>query len=87
MSEQQQKNKRILTGVVTSSKMDKTIVVLIERKVKHPIYGKYIKRSTKVYAHDPENICKEGDVVMVTESRPISKTKNWMLLKILEKEV
>lgn len=83
----EQKNKRILTGVVTSNKMDKTIVVLVERTVKHPLYGKYIKRSTKVYAHDPENTCKEGDVVMVMESRPISKTKNWILLKIVEKEV
>jgi len=82
MSEQQQKNKRTLEGVVTSNKMDKTIVVRIERKVKHPVYGKYVKRTTKVYAHDPENKCKEGDIVVVVESRPISKTKNWTLLKI-----
>ena len=84
MSEQQLKSKRTLTGVVTSNKMDKTIVVLIERTVKHPVYGKYIRRSTKVYAHDPENRCKEGDVVTIAESRPISKTKNWTLLEVIE---
>jgi len=83
MSEQK-KNKRTLTGTVVSNKMDKTVVVLIEHKVKHPIYGKYIKRSTKVYAHDPENKCKEGDKVVVGESRPISKTKCWILLEVLE---
>jgi small subunit ribosomal protein S17 len=87
MSEQQLKNKRTLTGAVISSKMDKTIVVLIERTIKHPVYGKYIKRSTKVYAHDPENRCKEGDIVTVIESRPISKTKNWTLLEIVESKV
>jgi small subunit ribosomal protein S17 len=84
MSEQQQKNKRLLQGVVTSNKMDKTIVVLVESKVKHPVYGKYIKRSTKVSAHDPENQCREGDIVIVAESRPISKNKNWVLSEIVE---
>jgi small subunit ribosomal protein S17 len=84
MSEQQQKNKRVLQGVVTSNKMDKTIVVLVESKVKHPVYGKYVKRSTKVCAHDPENKCREGDIVIVAESRPISKTKNWVLSEIVE---
>ena len=86
MSDQKQKSKRTLQGIVTSNKMDKTIVVLVERKVKHPIYGKYIKRSTKVYAHDPDNSCNEGDVVIVAESRPISKTKNWVLLEVVERK-
>lgn len=80
------KNKRTLEGVVISNKMDKTIVVKVEHKVKHPLYGKYIRRTTKVHAHDPENICKEGDVVIVTESRPISKTKSWQLLKVITKK-
>lgn len=87
MSDQKQKNKRTLQGIVTSNKMDKTIVVLVERKVKHPIYGKYIKRSTKIYAHDENNSCNEGDMVIVTESRPISKTKSWVLLEIVERKV
>jgi small subunit ribosomal protein S17 len=86
MSEQNQKTKRILQGIVTSNKMDKTIIVLVERKVKHPVYGKYIKRSTKVFAHDENNSCNEGDIVRVTESRPISKNKNWTLLEVLERK-
>jgi small subunit ribosomal protein S17 len=75
--------KRTLSGKVVSNKMDKTIVVLVERKIKHPLYGKYIVRSSKIHAHDPENACKEGDVVMIVEGRPISKTKSWRLLKVL----
>jgi small subunit ribosomal protein S17 len=76
---------RTLIGRVISNKMDKTINVCIERKVKHPKYGKYLKRSTYLLAHDPENRCREGDMVVVQESRPLSKRKAWSLLKILEK--
>ena len=73
-------NPRILTGVVTSNKSDKTVTVKIERKVKHPTYSKIMKRSTKVHAHDEENIAKIGDVVTVEECRPYSKSKTWKLL-------
>jgi small subunit ribosomal protein S17 len=73
-------NPRILTGVVTSNKADKTITVKIERKVKHPLYGKVIKRATKVHAHDENNIATVGDVVSVKECRPFSKTKTWILV-------
>ena len=76
---------RILSGKVVSDKMNKTITVLIERRVKHPIYGKYVKRSTKVRAHDEQNECTLGDLVDIQESRPLSKTKSWKLLKIVEK--
>lgn len=75
---------RTLTGTVVSNKRDKTISVLVERKVKHPIYGKIIKRSTKVHAHDQENVCNEGDMVTVGQSRPLSKTKSWVLLSVNE---
>ncbi|EIJ43457.1 30S ribosomal protein S17 [Beggiatoa alba B18LD] len=74
---------RTLTGRVVSNKMDKTITVLIERMVKHPKYGKYIKRSTKLHVHDEENTCQEGDVVLIEECRPISKTKAWRLNKVV----
>ncbi len=74
---------RSLTGVVTSDKMDKTIVVKIERKVKHALYGKYIRRSTKFHVHDENNDAKEGDTVMFTECRPYSKSKHWKLLKVV----
>ena len=73
-------NPRILTGVVTSNKADKTITVKIERKVKHPLYGKVIKRATKVHAHDENNSASIGDIVSVKECRPISKTKTWILV-------
>ena len=79
------KIKRSFQGKVVSSKMDKSIVVLLERKVKHPLYGKYIMRSSKIHAHDEDNVCNEGDIVTVVESRPISKTKSWRLLKIDKK--
>jgi len=69
---------RTLTGTVVSNSRDKTIAVLVERKVRHPIYKKYIKRSTKVHAHDEKNECGLGDVVTVSESKPFSKTKNWV---------
>ena len=73
-------NPRILTGVVTSNKADKTITVKIERKVKHPLYGKVIKRATKVHAHDENNTATVGDIVSVKECRPFSKTKTWVLV-------
>ena len=74
-------NPRILTGIVTSNKADKTVTVKIERKVKHPFYGKVIKRATKVHAHDENNIASIGDIVSVKECRPISKTKTWVLVQ------
>jgi small subunit ribosomal protein S17 len=79
-----EKRVRSATGKVVSDKMDKTITVLIERRIKHPVYGKYITRSSKIHAHDEKNECKAGDLVTVVESRPLSKTKTWTLLKIEE---
>ncbi|HXH02833.1 MAG TPA: 30S ribosomal protein S17 [Candidatus Competibacteraceae bacterium] len=76
---------RTMTGRVTSNKMDKTITVLVERLVRHPVYGKYVRRSTKLHAHDANNECREGDVVVVEQCRPLSKTKAWRLVKILER--
>jgi small subunit ribosomal protein S17 len=78
---------RTLTGRVVSNKMEKTITVLIERKVKHSMYGKYIKRSTKLHAHDEEQLCKEGDLVEILQCRPLSKTKSWRLHKIVTRSV
>ena len=72
--------KRVLQGVVVSDKGDKSIVVRVERRVRHPVYGKIIRRSSKVLAHDPENRCKEGDMVRVQECRPLSKRKRWELI-------
>ena len=72
-------------GVVKSNKMDKSIVVAVERKVKHPIYGKFVKKTTKFKAHDEENTCGIGDTVLIMETRPLSKTKNWRLVEILER--
>ena len=77
------KQPRTLTGRVVSSKMDKTVAVLIQRTVKHPLYEKYIKRSTKLLAHDEKNECKEGDIVVIESSRPISKRKAWRLQKVV----
>lgn len=76
---------RTVQGRVVSNKMDKTITVMVERTVKHPIYGKFIKRSTKLHAHDEANVCNEGDVVTITECRPLSKSKTWMLVDVIEK--
>ena len=73
---------RTASGTVVSSKMDKTITVLVERRIKHPLYGKYIKRSKKIHAHDAENQCQEGDKVTIEETRPISKSKAWKLSTI-----
>jgi small subunit ribosomal protein S17 len=72
-------------GVVSSNKMDKTVVVAVERKVQHPIYGKFLKKTTKFHAHDEKNECSIGDVVRIMESRPLSKTKRWRLIEIVEK--
>ena len=79
----QNKKIKTLTGTVISDKMDKTAVVLFERKVKHPKYGKYVKKSTKYKIHDEKNECKTGDVVTIAEVRPISKDKSWKLIGIL----
>ena len=73
---------RSASGTVISTKMDKTITVVVERRIKHPIYGKYIKRSKKIHAHDEKNQCQEGDLVTIEETRPISKTKSWKLSSI-----
>jgi small subunit ribosomal protein S17 len=76
---------RTLTGKVVSDKMDKTVTVMIERRVKHPIYGKFVKRSTKLHAHDEKNECQIGDTVTVRECRPLSKSKSWMLVSVDER--
>lgn len=76
---------RTQTGSVISDKMDKSATVLIERKVKHPLYGKYIKKSTKLHVHDENNECSLGDTVQITECRPMSKTKSWTLVKVVDK--
>lgn len=80
-----EKLQRTLTGTVTSDKMDKSITVMIERRVKHPIYGKFIKRSTKLHVHDDTNECGIGDTVIIEQCRPMSKTKSWRLVKVMEK--
>ena len=74
---------RTITGRVVSNKMDKTVTVLVERLVKHPMYGKYIKRSTKLFAHDENNVCNEGDVVTITSCRPYSKNKSFKLVEVV----
>lgn len=81
----EQKVGRTLVGRVVSSKMNKSITVLVERRVKHPLYGKFITRSSKLHAHDEKNDCNEGDLVTIKECRPISKSKNWMLVSIEER--
>ena len=72
-------------GIVASSKMDKSIIVAIERKVKHALYGKFVKKTTRFTAHDEENTCNEGDTVKIMETRPLSKSKNWRLIEIIER--
>jgi small subunit ribosomal protein S17 len=79
------KVERSLVGRVVSGKMDKSIVVLMERQVQHPVYGKFIKRSKKYHVHDENNECREGDTVMFKECRPLSKTKHWTLIKVVER--
>ncbi|MBS3804504.1 MAG: 30S ribosomal protein S17 [Oleiphilaceae bacterium] len=75
---------RTISGKVVSNKMDKSIVVLVERQVKHPLYGKYLKRSSKIHAHDENNQCNIGDIVTIEETRPVSKTKSWALVAVVE---
>jgi small subunit ribosomal protein S17 len=79
------KIRKTKTGIVSSDKMDKTVTVAVERKVKHPIYGKFVKKTTKFHAHDEMNEAKPGDVVRIMETRPLSKTKRWRLVEIIEK--
>lgn len=81
------KASRTVTGRVVSNKMDKSITLLVERTVQHPMYGKYIRRTTKLMAHDEANECGEGDLVSVEQCRPLSKNKSWRLVKVLEKAV
>ncbi len=78
-----EKNPRSLVGTVVSNRMDKTVVVLVERRIQHPLYKKYIRRSKKFHAHDADNICNIGDVVRIEECRPISKTKTWRLVNVI----
>ncbi|MDX1405659.1 MAG: 30S ribosomal protein S17 [Woeseiaceae bacterium] len=81
----EQKNRRTITGRVVSDKMDKTVSVSVDRLIKHPSYGKYIRRSTKVLAHDEKNECKAGDRVTISECRPISKNKAWQVVAVVER--
>jgi len=76
---------RTLTGPVVSDKMDKSAVVMVERKVRHPLYGKYIRRSTKLHVHDENNECRQGDTVTIQQCRPISKSKSWLLVEVVER--
>ncbi|CAK0781537.1 30S ribosomal subunit protein S17 [Gammaproteobacteria bacterium] len=85
MSEQAEKVTRKVVGRVVSNKMDKTVTVLVERQVRHPLYQKYMRRSTKYHAHDEENTCREGDVVAIEQCRPLAKTKSWRLAEVLER--
>jgi small subunit ribosomal protein S17 len=82
---EKQKVQRTVVGKVVSDKMDKTVTVLVERQVRHPLYGKYIRRSTKLHVHDEENTCRTGDVVRIRECRPLSKTKAWTLVEVVER--
>ena len=85
MSDNKDKAQRTIEGRVVSNKMDKTVTILVERQVKHALYGKYIKRSTKLHAHDADNTCNEGDVVRLREVAPMSKTKNWSVVEIVSR--
>jgi small subunit ribosomal protein S17 len=85
MNETQQSNARKLTGRVVSDKMNKTVTVLVERKVKHPLYGKFVRRSKKYHAHDENNDFHPGDLVLIEETRPMSRTKTWKVVKLIEK--
>ncbi len=86
MTTEMSKVQRTRIGQVISDKMDKTISVLTERRVKHPVYGKYVRRSTKLHVHDEHNECRIGDRVMIRECRPHSKSKSWMLVQVVERE-
>jgi small subunit ribosomal protein S17 len=85
MSVVERKTRKSRIGLVTSDKMDKTITVAVERKVKHPFYGKFLKKTTKFHAHDETNVCGIGDTVRIMETRPMSKTKRWRLVEVIEK--
>lgn len=85
MTTEANKTNRTLTGKVVSNKMDKSITVIIERRVKHPKYGKFVRKSSKIHAHDEANQCREGDVVTIEECRPISRTKAWRLVEVIER--
>lgn len=87
MSENNQQSSTVgvVTGKVVSDKMDKSIVVLIERQIRHPMYGKQIRRSTKLKAHDENNVCQQGDIVRIKETKPFSKTKSWVLVDVVQK--
>ena len=81
----EENNVRTRVGTVTSDKMDRSITVSVERRVKHPLYGKYMSRSTRFHVHDEDNTCRQGDLVEIRESRPISKTKSWTLVRVVER--
>lgn len=83
MSESAAKVQRTVTGLVTSNKMEKTITVAVERRVRHPLYGKYVRKTTKMHAHDPENTCNIGDKVTIAQCRPLSKSKTWQLVEVV----
>jgi small subunit ribosomal protein S17 len=85
MSEEKKKVQRTINGRVISDKMDKTVSVAVERLIKHPVYGKYIRRTTKVLAHDANNECKPGDRVLIAECKPISKNKSWAVVNVIER--
>ena len=87
MMENKEQKIRTIRGKVVSNKMDKSIVVLTERRVKHALYGKYVTKSTKIHAHDEDNQCSVGDVVTIRECRPVSKTKSWTLVAVVEQAV
>ena len=84
MNSEQQPSTRTVSGRVTSNKADKTITVAVERLVSHPLYGKYVRRTTKLHAHDENNECREGDTVIIEQCRPLSKTKSWRLVRVVE---
>lgn len=83
---EQAKDQHTITGKVVSNKMNKTIVVEVERKVKHPLYGKYIRRFSKMYVHDEDNSCETGDIVIIQQTRPLSKLKRWKLVQVVKRE-
>ena len=85
MTDESKSKARRATGRVMSNRMDKTVTVLVERRVPHPLYGKYVKRSTKIHAHDEQNDCNEGDLVVIEECRPLSRTKSWRLVEVVER--
>jgi len=84
MTEQNDKVEHTMTGRVVSDKMDKTITVAVERLIRHPVYGKYIRRTTKVHAHDENNECRTGDTVVIKQCRPLAKTKAWSLVRVVD---